>query len=184
MSTSIWMPQAVSVNGNWQKVAKGVDFPHNAYAPFGAVLYSRVAPAYAKASAGRQWQSKEVLFPGSSMAEQHTVNVRVVGSNPTLGALMEYKLRSKVWMYPGAAAWYFVNVNKKVSREIKETFGESERGFGSIRVVVTVGHTSWKTSIFPDSKSGTYLLPIKADVRKKEGIREGMMLSYAIKIQP
>ena len=96
---------------------------------------------------------------------------------------MQYRLRGKVWVYPGAAAWYFVNVSKKISAEIKENFGDSGRGFGSIRVRVTVGTTSWKTSVFPDSKSGTYLLPIKAEVRKKEGITDDTMLSYTIEIQ-
>lgn len=97
---------------------------------------------------------------------------------------MIYKVKGKVWLYPGEAAWHFVNVSKKVSREIKENFAAQARGFGSIRVKVMAGKTSWKTSIFPDSISGTYLLPIKADVRKKEKIREGTMLLYAIEILP
>lgn len=82
------------------------------------------------------------------------------------------------------AGWHFVNVSKKVSKEIQETFGNSNGGFGSIPVVVTVGKTNWKTSIFPDKKSGTYLLPIKAEVRNKEGITDGTMLAYTIIIQP
>lgn len=97
---------------------------------------------------------------------------------------MKFKLRGKVWLYPGEAAWYFVTVNKKASREIRGTFGESGRGFGAIRVAVAIGGTRWMTSIFPDSKSRTYLLPIKAQVRKKENIREGTMLSYTLTIQP
>lgn len=86
---------------------------------------------------------------------------------------MKFSLRGKVWLYPGEAAWYFVTVNKKVSREIKETFGESGRGFGEIRVAVAVGRTK-----------RTYLLPIKAQVRKRENVREGIMLSYSLTIQP
>ena len=41
-------------------------------------------------------------------------------------------------------------------------------GFGSVRVAATVGTTSWRTSIFPDSKTGTYLLPVKKEVRDAE----------------
>ena len=41
-------------------------------------------------------------------------------------------------------------------------------GFGSVRVAVTVGTTSWRTSIFPDSKTRTYLLPVKKEVRDAE----------------
>ena len=47
-----------------------------------------------------------------------------------------------------------------------------QNGFGSVRVAVTIGSTTWKTSLFP-SKEGAYLLPIKAEVRKKERIAAG-----------
>jgi len=94
-----------------------------------------------------------------------------------------YKMREKVWLYPGMAGWHFVSVSKKASKSIKQLFGNSERGFGSIPVVVTVGKTSWKTSIFPDKKSGKYLLPLKAEVRKKESITAGKTLAYSIEIR-
>lgn len=97
---------------------------------------------------------------------------------------MKYKLRGKVWLYPGPAAWHFVSVSKKASQEIREIIGEGYRGFGSVPVKVTVGQTSWQTSIFPDKKSGTYLLPLKAKVRKQENIKDGTILSYTMKIQP
>jgi len=94
----------------------------------------------------------------------------------------QFKMRQKVWLYPGMAGWHFVNVSKNVTKDIKDIFGEGERGFGSVPVYVTVGKTRWKTSIFPDKKSGTYVLPLKAEVRKKEGIKEGKLLSYLIEI--
>jgi hypothetical protein len=81
------------------------------------------------------------------------------------------------------AGWHFVSVDKKQSEDIKEKYGKHQRGFGSIRVTVTVGKTSWKTSIFPDKKSGTYVLPLKAGVRKKEGIEKGDSLSFTLEVQ-
>lgn len=81
-----------------------------------------------------------------------------------------YKFKSDVWLYPGNTPWHFVNVPKKESKEIKEAFGARARGWGSIPVSVTVGKTTWETSIFPDSQSGMYLLPLKASIRKTEGI--------------
>ncbi|MBL4644744.1 MAG: DUF1905 domain-containing protein [Candidatus Pacebacteria bacterium] len=81
-----------------------------------------------------------------------------------------YTIKEKVWLYPGeSASWHFVSLSKKDSKEIKKTHGKVHRGFGSIRVIVTVGKTTWKTSVFP-SKEGMYVLPIKASVRQKEGI--------------
>lgn len=70
------------------------------------------------------------------------------------------------------AGWHFLNVDKKQSATLKEKYGKKRRGFGSIPVHVTIGETSWQTSIFP-SKEGMYILPLKADVRRKEGIDAG-----------
>ena len=91
------------------------------------------------------------------------------------------------------AGWHFLSVPKKQSEEIKKMFGAMKRGWGSLPVEVTVGKTSWKTSIFPasakasagrpDKKSGVYLLPLKADVRKKEGISVGDTISFLLKIR-
>lgn len=43
-----------------------------------------------------------------------------------------------------------------------------------------IGGTSWKTSIFPQAKEGTYILPIKAEVRKKEKILAGNKVVVAL----
>ena len=94
---------------------------------------------------------------------------------------MRYKVREKVWLYPGMVGWHFVNIDKKQSKEIKEAYKNQTRGFGSIPVVVTIKDTSWKTSLFP-SKDGVYLLPIKASVRKKEGIYADDTIAFSIKI--
>lgn len=86
----------------------------------------------------------------------------------------KYKVRGKVWLWPGEqGAWHFVHVDKKTSETIKAKHTRVRRGFGSVRVIATIGKTSWKTSIFPDSRSGTYLLPLKAAVRRAEGLSEG-----------
>jgi len=81
-----------------------------------------------------------------------------------------YIFKSEVWLYPGMAGWHLIGVPKKESVEIKENFKQVARGWGSLPVMVTIGQTTWKTSIFPDNKTSTYLLPLKMQVRKKEGI--------------
>lgn len=94
-----------------------------------------------------------------------------------------YRMRSEVWLYPGMAGWHFISVPKKQSEEIKKLFADMKRGWGSLPVAVTIGKTSWKTSIFPDKQSGTYLLPVKAHVRKKEAIMARESVSLSIQIQ-
>ena len=46
------------------------------------------------------------------------------------------------------------------------------RGFGSVRVEATISAVTWRTSVFP-LKSGGYLLPIKAEVRRKADLVAG-----------
>lgn len=79
-------------------------------------------------------------------------------------------------------AWHFLHVPKKESEEIKKNFGKNKRGFGSIRVEATLGKEKWQTSIFPDKKSGTYILPLKIEVRRREGIRAKDTVSFSLKI--
>jgi Domain of unknown function (DUF1905) len=92
-----------------------------------------------------------------------------------------YNLRAKVWLYPGAAAWHFVTLSKGPAREIQHFFG-GDRAWGSVPVEVTVGSTTWKTSVFPDKKSASYVLPLKAAVRKAEAIKVGATISLSLKV--
>lgn len=100
-----------------------------------------------------------------------------------IGKSRTYQFRSKVWVYPGMDAWRFVTISKKDSEAIKKKYGAGARGWGSLLVTATIGHTSWDTSIFPDSKSATYLLPLKRVVRTKEGIDDGDLISYTIRLR-
>jgi len=93
-----------------------------------------------------------------------------------------YTVKSKVWIYPGGAAWHFVNIDKKQSKELKETYGKHSRGFGSIPVEVTCGKSKWGTSLFPDRQSETYLLPLKRSVRIAEDISEGDAIKFLLKV--
>jgi len=78
-----------------------------------------------------------------------------------------YKVRTKVVLWPGVqAAWHFAHVPTKQSTDIKKRFGNKARGWGSLPVVVTLGKTKWKTSIFWDNKSTAYILPLKLAVRR------------------
>lgn len=92
-----------------------------------------------------------------------------------------YKLKAQVWLYPGMAAWHFLTLPKKESDQIKALNGP-RRGWGSVRVKVTLGKTTWKTSIFPDKKAGAYLLPLRAEVRKKEKIQLRNTVSFLIEL--
>lgn len=76
----------------------------------------------------------------------------------------------KLWKYDGPAAWYFLPSSTRQTEEIRK-HQKKTVGWKSIPVRVTVGNSTWSTSLFP-TKDGPYLLPIKASVRKAESIDE------------
>lgn len=94
-----------------------------------------------------------------------------------------FTMKSKVWFYPGKAGWYFLTLPKKPSQSIRKTFGPLARAWGSLPVIATMGKTSWETSIFPEKKTGAYLLPLKADIRKREKISEGDRITFSVVIR-
>jgi hypothetical protein len=98
-------------------------------------------------------------------------------------AKAEYRVRAEVWLYPGAGGWHFANLSPRQSFEIKERFGSERPGFGAVPVRVTIGGTTWETSLFPDRKTGTYLFAIKAAVRKAEGITAGGRITAVVQVR-
>jgi hypothetical protein len=49
-----------------------------------------------------------------------------------------------------------------------------------VRVAARIGGTSWRTSVFPDTKRGTYVLPVKQPVRRAEGVSAGDVVTVAV----
>lgn len=94
-----------------------------------------------------------------------------------------FHIKAKVWIYEGPNPWYFVTVPKKEASFIRKELLHKHRGWGSIPTEVTIGKSTWKTSIFWE-KAGTYLLPIKKSVRAKEGITNGSMISLSLTLLP
>ena len=85
-----------------------------------------------------------------------------------------------IWTSPEApASWHFVTIEGVAAEAIRATAlirrleGGQRRGWGSIRVSATIGDTNWQTSVFPSRENGGYLLPVKATVRKAEGLAAG-----------
>ena len=78
------------------------------------------------------------------------------------------------------AAWAFVTVPSDVDEEIR-LFSGPPRGFGSVRVEVTVGATTWRTSVFPDKQRG-FVLPLKKAVRRAESLDIGDSASLHLEL--
>ncbi len=91
-----------------------------------------------------------------------------------------YTIREKVWVWPGVSAWHFVTLSKTLSAEIKD--GGAKKRVGFVPIEATLGETTWRTSLFPHTSEGTYLLAVKKQVRKKESVLAGDTLSISFKI--
>jgi hypothetical protein len=78
-----------------------------------------------------------------------------------------FSFTAEIWLWKGDAAWHFISLPTYIADEIANLVVGQTRGFGSVRVEVTSSDIQWTTSIFPDKKSGTYILPIKKDVRRQ-----------------
>jgi hypothetical protein len=95
---------------------------------------------------------------------------------------MQWKARTKIWLWSGNAAWHFVTIPKAVASGVK-TLSEGMRSpTGSVRVAVAIKGVKWKTSLFP-TKERTYLLPIKAEVRKKAKVGAGDTVTVSIELE-
>lgn len=88
-----------------------------------------------------------------------------------------YEFAAPLWRWAAkdeatSGAWFFVSLPFDVSDEIEAVAGPG-KGFGSVRVEVTVGGSTWRTSVFPSGERQTYVLPVKKAVRAAEGLAEG-----------
>jgi uncharacterized protein DUF1905 len=99
---------------------------------------------------------------------------------------INFSFRGQCWLWQNeAAAWHFIHLPLEKSEEIKffnENISVKKRGWGAVRVDVTIGATTWMTSIFPHRESSTYILPIKAEVRKAEGVKVGDEVDVYLKV--
>lgn len=88
--------------------------------------------------------------------------------------MSEITITAPVWLWSGGQArWHFLTVPEDQTIEIRaHSFGDNRRGFGSVRVSATINGVTWRTSVFPQ-RSGGYILPIKAEVRRSAEIEAG-----------
>ena len=85
----------------------------------------------------------------------------------------QFEFEADVWLHQGDAAWHFVTVPGEISDEIRARTAGEGRAFGTVPATVSIGRTSWSTSLFADTQRDAYLIPIKAQVRRREQLADG-----------
>ncbi|UQU65858.1 DUF1905 domain-containing protein [Couchioplanes caeruleus] len=97
---------------------------------------------------------------------------------------MEVVFEAEPWLWAArkTESWTFVSLPVDASAEIRERAGGLSRGFGSLRVRATIGGSSWRTSIFPDSGRQAYVLPVKRAIRTAESLEVGNVAAVAVEV--
>lgn len=75
--------------------------------------------------------------------------------------------------------WVFARLPDDVSEEIRLQ-PHPPAGFGSVKVTVTLGRSRWSTSVFPESADGAYVVAIKGEVRRREGVGVGDRVALGV----
>ena len=94
---------------------------------------------------------------------------------------MHLRFTAPLWEWSARDNWFFVTLPEHLADKIAE-IQHAAGGFGSVRVSVTVGGTTWTTSIFPDTTQGSYILPMKKAVRKAEGLADGGEVAVTLEV--
>jgi hypothetical protein len=93
----------------------------------------------------------------------------------------EWDVTGTLWRWQGKAkdgtpssmSWFFITIDGAIAEAIRAASPGRTAAWGSVYVAVTIGATSWRTSLFPSKEVSGYLLPVKAAVRKAERLAEG-----------
>ena len=94
---------------------------------------------------------------------------------------MRYDFKAEIWRSSGAGGWFFVTLPVDVAQGLR-ALSEPRAGFGSLRVRAQIAAESWDTSVFPDTRSGSFLLPLKAQVRQRTGVTAGDRVNVQIEL--
>lgn len=88
-----------------------------------------------------------------------------------------------LWLWNGeGATWHFFSIPEDQADELHvHRLSGPRRRFGSVRVEARIGSVVWRTSVFPQ-KDGEFILPVKAEVRKKAGIAAGDAVTVALEL--
>lgn len=96
---------------------------------------------------------------------------------------------AKLWVWrsaESAGSWHFLTIEGDAAEAVRahEAMRRIElgsgRGFGSVKVEARIGGSTWRTSVFPSKPHDGYLLPVKAAIRKAEGLVEGDLVDAEI----
>ncbi|WP_035483138.1 DUF1905 domain-containing protein [Gaetbulibacter saemankumensis] len=93
---------------------------------------------------------------------------------------IQYHFSAKIWQHNAPGGWHFTSVPNFISKEIRENLKWQEEGWGRMKAIAEIGSKRWETAIWFDTKRNTYILPIKAEIRKKLNLTTNDMIHLTI----
>jgi len=79
-----------------------------------------------------------------------------------------------------AYGWHFISFPRGLAKEVRDNHKLQEEGWGRMKAIARIGGSEWSTAIWFDTKNDTYLLPVKAEIRRKEGVVIGQDIDVAV----
>lgn len=95
---------------------------------------------------------------------------------------MDTEFTASLWEWRGPAPFFWLSVPDDFCDLVRAEAAEASYGWGAIPVRARIGATEWETSLLP--KDGGYALPVKAAVRRREGIGDTDRVTVAMSIAP
>ena len=93
---------------------------------------------------------------------------------------MQLEVTGDVFHWRGPSPYHYVRVDEEVADAIAEVAPQVSYGWGCIPVSVSLGSTTWTTSLFP--KDGGYLVPVKDAIRRAESVDLGDVVELVLEI--
>ena len=91
-------------------------------------------------------------------------------------AVRRYLFEAQLWADEGPGAWHFLTLPAELTEEIKAVRSAN----AARRVEAQVGESRWSTALFPHDDA--YVLPVKADVRRRETLAVGDRIKASIEV--
>jgi hypothetical protein len=89
---------------------------------------------------------------------------------------VRFQFEAQMWADEGRGAWHFITVPAELSDKIRAARSAN----AARKVEARIGNSRWSTALFPHDE--TYVLPVKADVRRREAITAGDRVQASIEV--
>lgn len=94
--------------------------------------------------------------------------------------MLELSFAALVIEWRGPAPFFYARMPLEAAAEVAAVKRAASYGWGAIPVTVRIGEVDFATSLFP--KDGTYLLPLKASVRRELAVSVGDMVEVEMTV--